>query len=725
MKVFGLWERLTKIVFFKGKQVAIDPATQTGAADKVISIPDMAAGATQEMVLTTQAQTLTNKTISGADNTLQAIPGASLNNDSVTASKLDPTTVAGLGLVMTDTGAGVDRLDVNPDGSTLEINADALRIKDSGVTEAKIQTGAVTADKIGSNAVTAAKLNADVAGAGLVLGTGNALEVAPDGSTLELNGDTVRIKALGVDTAQLKDSAVTNVKIANATIELGKMAVDVANQQKVLKRQVTTGAVIAGNIIPDSGTVLTDSAANSNVALKTLDRLQTYTNTVTIAGASTELFLSSRVGVAEVTGVGTAGLINQISVENVDGSYLVILNRTGSAFIVDNDTGTDASRRIITGTGGPISVADKAALFLVYRGGTVNKWTVVGGTGGGAGGTVTQVTTAAPHGFTAADKGKVLYLNGSTYATAIASAANTAEVVGILAGVIDSDTFELATGGAVEVIEGNDFVGGSVPAIGEVVFLSASEAGKMTIVEPTVVGQVSKPLGIIFGANKMFFYNMRGSVVGGANARTQIAVNSNATTTIQSVGSYTAGSLAGWIEWSATTSVKFYFQAQFAKNGANNNYNIASQFVGDTPPLGFSISITAAGDIQVTLPTIAGFTTGFANFALNAPAVGTTLPLTVAGSNVVSNYKNVTAAYTVTTNDYYISATGAAGYTITLPAATSVSGKMFVIKSRLDAGQVLTVDANATETIDGALTVSLFRNEAVHIVSNGTSWEIF
>jgi hypothetical protein len=256
----------------------------------------MAAGATQEMVLTTQAQTLTNKTISGADNTLQAIPGASLNNDSVTASKLDPTTVAGLGLVMTDTGAGVDRLDVNPDGSTLEINADALRIKDSGVTEAKIQTGAVTADKIGSNAVTAAKLNADVAGAGLVLGTGNALEVAPDGSTLELNGDTVRIKALGVDTAQLKDSAVTNVKIANATIELGKMAVDVANQQKVLKRQVTTGAVIAGNIIPDSGTVLTDSAANSNVALKTLDRLQTYTNTVTIAGASTELFLSSRVG---------------------------------------------------------------------------------------------------------------------------------------------------------------------------------------------------------------------------------------------------------------------------------------------------------------------------------------------------------------------------------------------------------------------------------------------
>lgn len=93
-------------------------------------------------------------------------------------------------------------------------------------------------------------------------------------------------------------------------------------------------------------------------------------------------------------------------------------------------------------------------------------------------------------------------------------------------------------------------------------------------------------------------------------------------------------------------------------------------------------------------------------------------------SNAVS-YKSVTAAYTVSAEDYYISASGATGYTITLPIAASVSGRIFIIKSRLNAGQSLVIDANGTQTIDDSLTISLFRNEAVHLISNGTSWEIF
>lgn len=51
------------------------------------------------------------------------------------------------------------------------------------------------------------------------------------------------------------------------------------------------------------------------------------------------------------------------------------------------------------------------------------------------------------HGFAVGD---VLYLNGSTYAKAVASAANTAEVVGIVSRNISANEFELAATGEVK-----------------------------------------------------------------------------------------------------------------------------------------------------------------------------------------------------------------------------------------------------------------------------------
>jgi hypothetical protein len=218
---------------------------------------------------------------------------------------------------------------------------------------------------------------------------------------------------------------------------------------------------------------------------------------------------------------------------------------------------------------------------------------------------------------------------------------------------------------------------------------------------------------------------MRGSVVGGANARTQISLSNNAITTIQVATTYDAGELAGWVYLDATTDYRFYLQAQFAKKGDATDYIISYQTMGDVPPLGFNVTITTAGLIQITLPNMAGFVNGSVNFALNAPAVGATFPLTIGGNNILANYKAVTGTYTITASDYYVSASGAAGYTINLPTASTVSGKIFVVKSRLNAGQVLTIDADGSETIDGALTIGLFQNESCHLVSNGTFWEMF
>jgi hypothetical protein len=238
-------------------------------------------------------------------------------------------------------------------------------------------------------------------------------------------------------------------------------------------------------------------------------------------------------------------------------------------------------------------------------------------TGIGAGGTVDKVTQVG-HTF---DEGEILYYTGSAYARALANAANTSEIVGMVSRVIDADTFEVTLEGKVTGLTGL--------TAGEVYFLSPITAGAITITEPTVLGHVSLPVGVAISTTVIYVRSSRGAVVGSSNARTEIALGNNAVSNVQSVAAYQAGELTGWVEIDGTTDLKFYVSAPFSKNGAGSDYNISPQYVGDTPPVGFSMSVTSGGIIQATLPSIAGYVSAKINFALNAPAVGATFPLSI------------------------------------------------------------------------------------------------
>ena len=65
--------------------------------------------------------------------------------------------VAGSGLTGGGTSGSVT-LDVNVDNATIEVNNDIVRVKDLGITSAKLNDGAVTTIKIGANQVTLSKL---------------------------------------------------------------------------------------------------------------------------------------------------------------------------------------------------------------------------------------------------------------------------------------------------------------------------------------------------------------------------------------------------------------------------------------------------------------------------------------------------------------------------------------------------------------------------------------
>ena len=85
----------------------------------------------------------------------------------------------------------------------------------------------------------------------------------------------------------------------------------------------------------------------------------------------------------------------------------------------------------------------------------------------------------------------------------------------------------------------------------------------------------------------------------------------------------------------------------------------------------------------------------------------------------------ITGNYNITSRDCCVSVSGSSAYTVTLPTAVGISGKVYVIKSNMSTGILLTVATTSSQTIDGVTTKSLARFDALKVISNGSNWEIF
>lgn len=85
-----------------------------------------------------------------------------------------------------------------------------------------------------------------------------------------------------------------------------------------------------------------------------------------------------------------------------------------------------------------------------------------------------------------------------------------------------------------------------------------------------------------------------------------------------------------------------------------------------------------------------------------------------------------TANYTATTYDSIILVSASGGsVTITLPTAVGIKGKEFTIKKTDSSANIVTVDGNGSETIDGDTTRDLaLQYEAIDIISDNASWWI-
>lgn len=96
--------------------------------------------------------------------------------------------------------------------------------------------------------------------------------------------------------------------------------------------------------------------------------------------------------------------------------------------------------------------------------------------------------------------------------------------------------------------------------------------------------------------------------------------------------------------------------------------------------------------------------------------------------NTSMTVRSVTASTTLTNNDYVLLVSPAAAVTVTLPAVASVQpGRPYFICRDDTATNVVTLDGNASETIDGAATLAVGvagQFGALRIISTGTAWRV-
>jgi hypothetical protein len=243
------------------------------------------------------------------------------------------------------------------------------------------------------------------------------------------------------------------------------------------------------------------------------------------------------------------------------------------------------------------------------------------------------------HGLTSSNIGAPVYVvSANQLALASNQTAASAEVVGFVYAIIDSNTLRIAFNGQCLNVGSGALVGGGTVNSGQVYYLS-STPGQLNNADTTTIGLISKPVAVGINNSTYAFINYRGQVVGSTNALTQIPLANNTTTTVQSVTAYTGGSLSGYVtivNSTSANSLTFYVNAPFAKYGAGGNYYISPSYVGDTPPSGFTMTVTSGGLIQITMPNVSGYSSASIVYGLNVPAVGTNFPLSIDGSAVVS-----------------------------------------------------------------------------------------
>jgi hypothetical protein len=147
---------------------------------------------------------------------------------------------------------------------------------------------------------------------------------------------------------------------------------------------------------------------------------------------------------------------------------------------------------------------------------------------------------------------------------------------------------------------------------------------------------------------------------------------------------------------------------------------------------GYGLYSTKTGASTTNIGGYFNASGGTNNYALIVPSgggsvgIGTSSPvstLDVQGSLGLKTTAITSATTLDNTHNIVLASDASGSFTITLPAAASNTGRTYYIKKTNSSANAITLDGNASETIDGATTLVLYvQYDAVRIVCDGSNW---
>lgn len=317
-----------------------------------------------------------------------------------------------------------------------------------------------------------------------------------------------------IEDAEIKvGAAISRAKLANGTSSsivtnnaFGVMSdISLTSGQIILGNSsgVPTATTVSGEVtISSSGvtTVGTMASAVTSGFLKT--QMESLAVVSTISPSKTFVRLNS--GSGSIDGV-TAG---------DDGRHLILTNTTGSSIILKNQSGAAvAGARIVTGTGGDVSLDSGASLFLIYNF-SDSRWYVVGGTGGAPVVNLIAGENLSPNDAVYVSVGATD--GGRTAGRAYKLDPTNDSRVEFIGFALDTTT----SGTLARIQVGGGLSGLSGLSVGKQVFGSVGIAGGVQATTPSAAGQWVIPVGVATSATTL--------TINGAGSSTAVKLTSEA-----------------------------------------------------------------------------------------------------------------------------------------------------------------------------------------------------